>query len=610
MCGIFGYIGKQKKVDFLLEGLGRLEYRGYDSCGLSCFDNGRSLIRKQQGRIEKLKTEIDSQKSVRFFDVGIAHTRWATHGKPNKINAHPHLDSTKTISIVHNGIIENFSELRQDLRDKGCVFKSQTDTEVIVHLIGYYYKENLKQAVLEAVKHLEGSFALCVISKDDPDMLLGVRKDSPLVVGIAKEGYYLASDSIALVPYTDKEIVLNDKELVILKKDSIEISDFDGKARKPAATQITISSQDAQKGKYEHYMLKEMHEQPDILKRILAMYCVKGAVVLPEAGLSASQIKNAQKIYIVACGTAYHAGLVFKYFLEKISKIDIEIDVSSEFRYRDFQLKDNSIVIAVSQSGETADTLAAVKRFKARGAKIVSICNVLGSSLTRESDGHIYTACGPEIGVASTKAYTSQVLCLMLLAIYTAGVRKEISQAQTVEMLKDFSVIPQFSKEILTKGSKTIERIAGHYSKIGCFLFLGRGINFPTALEGALKLKELSYIPAEGYPAGEMKHGPIALIDEYRAVVCIALKDELYDKMFSNIQEIKARKGRVMALITAGDKKMKYSAEEYIEIPQVKEELTPVLAAIPLQLLAYYIAKNLGHDIDKPRNLAKSVTVE
>jgi len=512
--------------------------------------------------------------------------------------------------VVHNGIIENFEELKAQLRDSGHVFVSETDTEVIAHLIEEYNGSDLKSAVLKAVSRLEGSFAICVISKNEPDTLIGARKDSPLVAGIAEDGVYLASDSLALVPYTDKEICLQDGEIISISNGKLEICDGTGTCRPAKPTPILISSQDADKGEYEHYMLKEIYEQPRILRHLIQTHIQKDSVRLPDIGLTREQLKKVRKVRIVACGTAYHAGLVGKYLLEKIGGVDVEIDVSSEFRYRHCRIRKGDLVVAISQSGETADTLAAVKRFREQGANVISVCNVLGSSLIRVSDGYIHTASGPEIGVASTKAYTSQVLSLFFLALYWGQLKKTVSSQQRMDLLNELAKIPRNVQDILETSRQTVEHIAAHYSSFGCFLFLGRGLNYPTAMEGALKLKELSYIPAEGYAAGEMKHGPIALIDEYRAVVCVALRDSLYDKMFSNIQEIKARQGKVVALINRGDKKIKNVADEYIELPVCREECSPLLAAIPLQLLAYYIAHNLGYDIDKPRNLAKSVTVE
>lgn len=610
MCGIFGYIGKKQNNSLLLDGLSRLEYRGYDSCGIACLSDEEIFIEKAQGRISNLRDKIERSEDLGGFSIGIAHTRWATHGRPSEVNSHPHCDSAAEICVVHNGIIENFEELRTELRDKGYCFKSETDTEVIPNLIRDNYDGDLKAAVLKSVKQLNGSFAVCVFKKDEPNRLIGIKKDSPLVVGVGEDSYYLASDSIALLPYTKQEICLEDEEIVCIDGDAVEIFDFEGNVRKAVAAEITIDSQDAEKGDYEHYMLKEMYEQPEIIKRLINLYFENKEIVLPELGLSLDEIRKCERVYFVACGTAYHAGFVSKYLFEKYSAIDVEIDVSSEFRYRDLRVKENSIVVAISQSGETADTIAAVKQFKDQGAKVISVCNVMGSSLTRISDGYIYTACGPEVGVASTKAYTSQVFCLMLLCMYMAKAKNEVSQEFVDELLEDIKKVPKAIDKILKDSKTVIENIASHYSKVGCFLFLGRGINYPTAMEGALKLKELSYIPAEGYAAGEMKHGPIALIDEYRAVVCIALKDALYDKMFSNIQEIKARKGKVFALISEGDEKIKTASDEYVEIPNIRAELSPLLAVIPLQLWAYYIAKNLGYDIDKPRNLAKSVTVE
>jgi len=609
MCGIFGYIGKSLARGVLLDGLARLEYRGYDSCGIASVGSKGLTIDKAMGRIANLREKLGVQ-TEQPMTIGVAHTRWATHGRPSDANSHPHTGTNGRIAAVHNGIIENFEELRQELTAKGHKFVSQTDTEVIPQLIEEYYSGDIVDATFKAIARLDGSFAVCVFTADDPDTLIGFRKDSPMVVGVCADGYLIASDSIALLPYTKKELCLNDGELVVLRKDRIELFDFAGVRREATITEIVIDSQDAEKGEFAHYMLKEINEQPGILYRLAHEHLRNGSVVIPEFEKFVDQLKNIEKLYIIACGTAYHAGYVGKYLLERCAGFDVEIDVSSESRYRDIRLKKNSMVLAVSQSGETADTLAAVKRFKKLGASVISICNVKGSSLTRVADATMYTLCGPEVGVASTKAYTSQVFCVLMMALYIASLKGEMTPAAIAEIAKEAERIPALAKQVIESSKKVVEEIAAHYSKLGCFLFLGRNLNYPTAMEGALKLKELSYIPAEGYAAGEMKHGPIALIDEYRAVVCVAPHDALYEKMFSNIQEIKARKGRVLAIVTEGDTKVRALADECIEIPVVREELSPLLAVIPLQFLAYDIARNLGYDIDKPRNLAKSVTVE
>jgi len=611
MCGIVGYIGNDKSFSVLLDTLQRLEYRGYDSCGIAAQvtqRRGRKIFfKKIKGKINDLKKQVAASRKTA---LAIAHTRWATHGIPNRANAHPHYDSHKNIFVVHNGIIENYRDIEEYLKKKKHVFVSQTDTEVIPHLVAELNKRyEFTEAVLRAVKQLEGSFASVLFHKDS-DKLYVVKKNSPLIVGILKDGYLIASDIPALCGHTNKIVNLRDGEMAVLSRNTIEMFDFNKKKIKPAVEKVKIGAQHIDKKHYSHFMLKEIFEQPRIMKSLYATYVKRGRIDFKDLHLERTHLASLKKIFIVACGTAYHAGFVAKYFMEKYCKIDVEIDVSSEARYRASPIKKGDLVIAISQSGETADTLASVKEAKKRGAKILAICNVLGSSLPKEAHGLIHTLAGPEIGVASTKAYTAQIFSLYLFALYLAGVRKTMKHHQTELFLDELKKMGNYQVEVL-QHSESLRRIAKKFSKFGCFLFLGRGINYPSAMEGALKLKEISYIPAEGYAAGEMKHGPIALIDEYRAVVCIAPFDDLYEKMVSNIQEIKARKGKVLGIVNVGDEEAGRLSDERIYLPCLKnQDLQPLLVALPLQMFAYFVAKNLRCEIDQPRNLAKSVTVE
>ena len=612
MCGIFGYIGKGLSTASLIDGLSKLEYRGYDSCGLAGIkeeDSQKIFLKKRAGKIPNLREELKSSLKDRFTN-SILHTRWATHGQPNRINAHPHYDCKKELAIAHNGIIENYLELKKKLQKKGHRFISDTDTEVIAHLIERNYKGSLEEAIYKTVKMLEGSFALGVISKKDPNKLIGVRKGSPLIVGLGKKGNFLASDIPALLPFTKRAIYLKDDEIAVLEKGRIKITSFKKKALRPKVEKVKIKAKAAEKRGYKHFMLKEIFEQPAVLEKTFSLYCKGSRIHFPQLNISDKLLKKIKRVYITACGTAFHAGLVATYFFEKHCHLDVEIDVSSEFRYRNINYGKNDLLIAISQSGETADTLAAVKAAKQKGVKVLSICNVLGSSLIKESHGTIYTLAGPEIGVASTKAYTAQLFSLYLFGLYLGALRKTIKPKDKENLLKELKKMPLHQKEIL-KSSDSIKKIARKFSRLGCFLFLGRGINYPSALEGALKLKEISYIPAEGYPAGEMKHGPIALIDEYRAVVCIAPQDELYEKVISNMQETKARRGNVLGILNYNDKEAALLSDEVIYVPKLKRQIfSPLLVALTLQLFAYFVAKNLRCEIDQPRNLAKSVTVE
>ncbi|MBF0478296.1 MAG: glutamine--fructose-6-phosphate transaminase (isomerizing) [Candidatus Omnitrophica bacterium] len=609
MCGIIGYVGFRNAVPILIGGLKKLEYRGYDSSGVSVLSPENDIIvRKSKGKIANLE-ELILQKPIVHSTLGISHTRWATHGEPNHINSHPHTDCSQSIVVVHNGIIENYESLKAQLQAKGHKFVSQTDTEVIAHLIEEYYKGDLFAAVKKTILDLKGAFALGIISKNHPDLLIAARVGSPLIIGLGKGENFIASDVPAILDRTKKIIYLQDGEMACISKKEVKVFKFSGEKVIPKAQIVKFSVDAVKKQGFAHFMLKEMHEQPHVISEMGKRYIKNGKVDLGDFGLTPAQIKAITRIDIVACGTAYHAGMVGKYAIEKMAKIPVTIDVSSEFRYRDPIVDKNTMIIAISQSGETADTLAAVKEAKRKGAKIVSICNVLGSSLVRESDAVLYTHAGPEIGVASTKAYTAQLGVLFMLAVKLATVNKTMSPGEIKEFLDAFKKIPTSIQAFLAD-QKTVARVAKRNSHFGCFLFLGRNINFPSALEGALKLKEISYIPAEGYAAGEMKHGPIALIDEYRAVVCIAPASDVYEKIISNMQEIRARKGKIIAIATEGDQDIKNHADDVLYIAATHDLLTPLLAALPLQLIAYHIAVQLGCDVDQPRNLAKSVTVE
>jgi len=612
MCGIIGYIGEREAQPILLNGLKRLEYRGYDSSGMALFLSRKNAIsvRKSAGKISVLENLL--HKKPLFGSVGIAHTRWATHGSPNQINAHPHFDCKEEIALVHNGIIENYAKLKSELIKEGHKFSSETDTEVIVHLIEKFYKDGkLEDAVRKAVSKLEGSFAIGVISKREPDKLVGARLGGPLIIGLGKNENFLASDVPAVLEHTKNIVFLDENEVAILTKDGFKVTDFSGKEIPKKPNRISWDIALAQKQGYKHFMLKEINEQPKIIENLLSTRIQKETnnIIFEEQRIPEEQLRVIKNIAIVACGTAYHAGFVGKYILESVCGISTSVDVSSEFRYRDLLIDKDTLVIAISQSGETADTLAGVRQAKKHGAIILSICNVLGSTLTRESDGVIYIHAGPEIGVASTKAYTAQLAVLYLFTFYLARIKNILPQEKINKYLEELQGIPGQQEEIL-KYQNTIANLARRHSHFGSFLYLGRNINFPSALEGALKLKEISYIPAEGYAAGEMKHGPIALIDEYRAVVCIACESKVYEKMISNLQEIRARKGKIIAIATSGDEKIKEQTKEVIFVPKCSELFSPLLVALPLQFIAYHIAVKRGCDVDQPRNLAKSVTVE
>ncbi|MEW5759070.1 MAG: glutamine--fructose-6-phosphate transaminase (isomerizing) [Candidatus Omnitrophota bacterium] len=609
MCGIVGYIGKRKALPILLEALERLEYRGYDSSGI-CLVNGEKIyIRKKPGKIKDLVRCLENDSELDSCIAGISHTRWATHGLPNEINAHPHFDCSSKIAVVHNGIIENYQELKTQLIKQGHKFRSQTDTEIIVHLIESNYKGDLLDAVRISLKKLRGSYAIGVISSYQPNRLIGARLGSPLVVGLGRDENFIASDMPAILKHTRRAIYLEDEQIVDLSDHNVTVYDLKKKIIKPKINLIKWSLDSAQKQGFDHFMLKEIFEQPQVLKRIFQAKIKDSKIHFEDFRLKQSQLRKIENIIIIACGTAYHAGFVGKYVIEELSRLPVDVSLSSEFRYSNPIIRPNTLVLAVSQSGETADTLAAVKEAKRKGAYILSICNVVGSSLTRVSDGIIYTHAGPEISVASTKAYIAQLAVFYLFGIYFAHLKRKISPQMLKSYIESLEKMPVILKAGLEKNG-LIKKIAYKFSQFGSFLYLGRNINFPSALEGALKLKEISYIPAEGYAAGEMKHGPIALIDEYRAVICISPKSKVYEKMFSNIQEINARKGKIICIATKGDTQIKNYSDEVIYIQECEEMFSPLVVAPILQLLAYHIAVKRGCDVDQPRNLAKSVTVE
>lgn len=609
MCGIVGYIGQKNVVDVLLSGLKRLEYRGYDSAGIAIVDQGTLKLRRTLGKLKFLEQSLN--KDPLQGDFGIGHTRWATHGRPSEENAHPHRDCTESIVVVHNGIIENYFPLKKKLLEAGHKFQTETDTEIIAHLIESHFKDSLEEAVLKALPELNGVYALAILSTKEPGKIIGARFGPPLIIGLGKEEIFLASDIPAILNHTRKMIFLEDGEIAVLEKNGVSVKDLKGKNLKKETTTITWDPIQAEKGGYKHFMLKEIHEQPRALRDTLLgrISLDSGNIYLNDIKITEEEFKKFQKICIIACGTSLHAGLVGKFLFEKLTRLPTEVDYGSEFRYRDPIITKETLYVVISQSGETADTLAALREAKSKGASSIAICNVVGSMLTREATGTIYTHAGPEIGVASTKAFTSQIAALYLLSLYIGRLKGILSEDDVREHSQQIMRIPAQMEEILRQ-ERHIEEIAIKLSHAQDFLFLGRGINYPIALEGALKLKEISYIHAEGYPAGEMKHGPIALIDENLPVVAIAVKDNVYEKILSNIEEVKARSGIVLALTNEDNQELDDKVDYLFSIPETLDVLYPLLLAIPLQLLAYYIALRLGCDVDQPRNLAKSVTVE
>lgn len=613
MCGIVGYVGKQDAVPLLLDGLKRLEYRGYDSAGIAIAAAGYVSVQKSVGRLSALEERLTTQPL--YGQPGIGHTRWATHGAPTEINAHPHTDDSGRIAVVHNGIIENYQELRTALEAKGHHFKSQTDTEVIPHLIAQELKDgagSMEEALRRSLRKARGAYALGILSLDDPDTVFAARQGSPLIVGLGEDEYYIASDVPAILNRITQVIYLNDGEIAVLERSGVHITKLDGTEVKPDIRPVTLQAEAAEKAGFETFMLKEIHEQPRVLRNLLEKHgAFAGKLDPANLGLSADYFRKLNRIMIVSCGTAYHAGMYGRLLLEHYTGLAVETDLASEFRYRDPKIDPGTLIIPVSQSGETADTLASIRMARQWGCKALAVCNVAGSSVVRESDAVVFTEAGPEIGVASTKAYTAQQMAFALLALFVARSRGTLSEADVAARLKDLCAIPDAIHRVLARKDH-IKVIADKHSGGPSSLYLGRKFNYPTALEGALKNKEISYQHAEGYAAGEMKHGPIALINEYLPVVCICTKtrDEVYEKMISNMKEVEARRGRIIAVATEGDTHVADFAEDVIYVPDTADEFSPIVNVVALQLLAYYTAQARGTDIDKPRNLAKSVTVE
>lgn len=610
MCGIIGYIGHRNASNVLISGLQRLEYRGYDSAGLSLLENDKLITIKKKGKVADLINELNGK--VFESTLGIAHTRWATHGEPSDINAHPHQDNSGNISIVHNGIIENYASLKQMLISRGYHFVSQTDTEVLAILIEYFYDQfnELEKAVRFALTEVQGTFGLAVLSTYRPDTIIAARRGSPMIFGIGEGEYIVASDAAAIIQYTRQVIYLSDNEMITISRNNYKTKTIDNKITNNIVHLVDFDLSKIEKGGFDHFMLKEIFEQPQTIQD-----ACRGRLLINDGDVRLGgllpvldQLRNADRIIITGCGTSWHAGLVGEYMIENLCEIPVEVEYASEFRYRNPILRKNDIVMAISQSGETADTLAAVKEAKQRNRTVLGIVNVVGSSIARETSAGVYIHAGPEIGVASTKAFTSQIVVLALISLLIGRMRK-LSKVDGIKIARAIAELPQKVQQILDKAEE-IKQISKEFTYARNFLYLGRGYNFPVALEGALKLKEISYIHAEGYPSAEMKHGPIALIDENMPVVFIAPKDEIYEKVLSNIEEVRSRRGRVIAIATEGDTTIQNYAEKVFYIPETLPMLTPILTVIPLQLLAYYIAVELGCNVDQPRNLAKSVTVE
>ncbi len=619
MCGIVGYVGNKQVVPLIIEGLRKLEYRGYDSAGIAVVDENQQLsLRRAEGKLRNLEEVI--RLNPLDGNYGIGHTRWATHGRPTEENAHPHRDCSGKIVVVHNGIIENYLQLKDQLKEQGHEFKTETDTEIIAHLIEEFRREGLsfEEAVRKSVQQLRGIFALSIISSDEPDKIIAVREGPPVVIGLGDGEFFVASDIPAILQHTRDVFYLGEKEIAILTKDSVRVTDFDGNVVEPKQQRITWDPIMAEKGGFKHFLLKEIYEQPRAVRDTVRgrVSLDTGKIYLDAMDISEEDFRNLNSIKIAACGTSWHAGTAAKYMFEELARVPVEVDYASEFRYRNPVLYENDLLIVISQSGETADTIAAMRHAKEAGCKVLAVCNVQGSMITREADGTILTHAGPEISVASTKAFTSQIIALYIFALYLGELRGKLSEEQVVKHAQELIELPLKIEEILGEAD-SIEELSKEFFRSPDFLYLGRGINFPVALEGALKLKEISYIHAEGYPAGEMKHGPNALIDEKLPVVIINTREEgnegselRYEKTHSNIVEVKSRDGIILSILTEGDKMSSVVSNYVIEIPEVSDLLSPILSVVPLQLLAYHIAVRRGCDVDQPRNLAKSVTVE
>ncbi len=614
MCGIVGYTGYREAYPILIKGLQRLEYRGYDSAGVALMNNNKINLYKCKGKVSDLESHTLNKDVA--GTMGIGHTRWATHGEPNTVNAHPHYSESENMVIIHNGIIENYATLKEGLMQRGYHFRSETDTEVVIHLIEDIFKNaqvSLEEAVRLALNEVVGAYAIVVMAKDNPEKLIAARKGSPLLVGIGENEFFLASDATPIIEYTKNVVYLDDEEIAIMQPGKeLKIRTIKNQEITPYIQELQMELERLEKGGYDHFMLKEIHEQPRSIYDSLRgrMDVNTGRVAMAGIIDFEKKFMNAKRIIIVSCGTSWHSGLIGEYLIEEFARIPVEVEYASEFRYRNPIINEDDIVIAISQSGETADTLAAINLAKSKGATIFGVCNVVGSSIARATDAGAYTHAGPEIGVASTKAFTAQVSVLSLIAL-TLGHRKGVlPEAEYRRMLIELEAIPEKVQRTLDSVNEQIKKISEQFYNVRNFLYLGRGYNFPVALEGALKLKEISYIHAEGYPAAEMKHGPIALIDEEMPVVVIATQNPSYEKIVSNIQEVKARKGKIIAIVTEGDKEVAKLADHIIEVPEVDDALSPLVSVIPLQLLSYYIAVLRGTNVDQPRNLAKSVTVE
>jgi glutamine---fructose-6-phosphate transaminase (isomerizing) len=606
MCGIVGYIGKKSASTLLLEGLKRLEYRGYDSAGISVIVEGQLEVIKEKGKILELEAKITP--TFQKATIGIAHTRWATHGEPSTVNAHPHTSYDGKITVVHNGIIENYRKIKKKLQETGVIFKSETDSEVIPHLIAKYYDGNIEKAVQKALLDIDGTFGILVLCKDEPDVIVGARHGSPVVLGVGQNEMFIASDVSAIVSYTRQVVYLEDNEMVVLYSDHYKTMSLSAQEIQKEVHEVDWNIDQIEKGGYAHFMLKEIFEQPDTIQNAF-----RGRLLLEEGlsklgGIPPKDLHAANRVIIIACGTSYYSALVGEYLIEDIAEIPVEVEYASEFRYRNPIITDKTIVFVISQSGETADTLAALREAKRKGAKVFGITNGVGSTIARETDGGVYIHAGPEIGVASTKAFTSQLVALVLITL-GFGRAHRLSRDRGIDLVRGLKELPGKVRKVLDQ-AETIKAIAKKYSQYNNALFLGRRYNYPVALEGALKLKEISYIHAEGYPAAEMKHGPIALIDENMPVIVIATNSSIFEKIMSNIQEVRARKGQVIAIATEGNTSLKDYCQDIIYVPETLEPLSPIINTIPLQLFAYYMAIFKGCEVDQPRNLAKSVTVE
>lgn len=609
MCGIIGYIGPKSVVSTLIDGLKKLEYRGYDSAGIAVADKNRIEVRRVKGKIQDLEKSLGSSPLKGSYGVG--HTRWATHGRPSEENAHPHQDCSGSMVVVHNGIIENYLSLKQKLKKEGHHFRTETDTEVIVHLVEKYFEGSLEKAVQSAVLELEGAYAFAVVSARDSGKIVVAKAGPPAVVGLGEKEYFVSSDINPLLSHTQRVVFLEDEEMAVISGQGVRFFDFKGNRLEKRVDHITWTPLMAEKGGFKHFMLKEIFEQPQVVRDTLKgrISLDSGKILLEEVGLSAQVLRKIKKVMIIACGTSFHAGLCGKYFIETLAKTPVDVEYASEFRYRDFILEKDSLVVVISQSGETADSLAALRAVKKRGVLSLAISNIVNSSIPRESNGVLYTHAGPEIGVAATKTFSAQLTALAMLALHLAQLKGELDEEATLPLIQELQRIPHKMENVLTQ-SNSVKDLALKFASFSHFLYLGRWVSFPVALEGALKLKEISYIHAEAYPGGEMKHGPIALIDETMPTMAIVPKDRVYEKMLSNISEVKTRVGYILAVAFEDDEGIRDKVDKVIPVPSLNQLFTPFLTVIPLQLFAYHIALVRGADVDQPRNLAKSVTVE